>query len=283
MTERKAVLAGSWYPGTGGGCRREIDAFIAAADTAPPDDSRRWGGVVPHAGWAYSGSIACRVFHELSLWPPPDAVVVFGMHLRPSATACIMTRGAWQTPLGPVAIHESLASALADRFRFSRDRLQDFDRDNTIELQMPFIRHFFPETLFVPVGVPPTPAAVEMGAAVMNIAAAEAITVMVIGSTDLTHYGPNYGFMPEGGGPRAVEWVKSDNDRRVIQAILDLDPRRVIQEGLQRSNACCSGAAAAAVAGAASAGASAPRLLAYGTSFDVTPGASFVGYAGILL
>ncbi|MFH1983824.1 MAG: AmmeMemoRadiSam system protein B [Pseudomonadota bacterium] len=283
MTVRKALLAGSWYPGIKSECLKQIDAFIAPAGADVTEDVARRGGVVPHAGWAYSGSIACRVFHVLAQLPPPDAVVVFGMHMHPSATACIMTRGGWETPLGTVPIHEALAKELAGRFRFNRDREQDFARDNTIELQMPFIRHFFPKTPFVPVGVPPTPASLDMGAAVMDIAAAEGFTVMVIGSTDLTHYGPNYGFMPEGGGPRALDWVRNDNDRRAIQAILDLDPRRIIQEGLQNSNACCCGAAAAAVAGAAAAGAIAPRLLAYGTSYDVSPGASFVGYAGILL
>ena len=282
MTMRKALLAGSWYPGTEDGCLKQIDAFTAAASVDIDGNAEPRGGVVPHAGWVYSGSIACRVFQALVAGPPPDAVVVFGMHMHPSSHPCIMTRGAWDTPLGPVAIHEALADELAARFSFSRDRLRDFERDNTIELQMPFVRHFFPETSFVPVGVPPTADAIEMGAAAVEIAAAEALHLLVVGSTDLTHYGPNYGFMPEGSGPRALDWVRNNNDRRAIQAILDLDGRRVIKEGLQNSNACCCGAAAAAVSAAAAAGAS-PRLLAYGTSHDISPGASFVGYAGILL
>ena len=283
MTVRKAMLAGSWYPGSAEECSKQIAAFVATADADSAEDIRYRGGVVPHAGWVYSGRLACRVFHRLAQQSAPDAVVVFGMHMAPSATACIMTRGAWQTPLGDVDIHETLADELAGRFAFNRDRLQDFSRDNTIELQTSFIRHFFPETPFVPVGVPPTAAAIDLGKAVADIAAAEKINALVIGSTDLTHYGPNYGFMPEGGGLRALEWVRNDNDRPAIQAILDLDPGRILREGLHNSNACCCGAVAAAVAAASAAGAEAPRLLAYGTSYDVSPGSSFVGYAGILL
>lgn len=283
MTLRKAQLAGSWYPGSASGCREQIAAFIGSVDAGAAAATPRYGGVVPHAGWVYSGTIACRVFHHLAQATRPDAVVVFGMHMHPSSRPCIMTKGAWDTPLGPVDIHEDLAEALAGGAGFSTNRLEDFGRDNTIELQTPFLKHFFPDTPFVPVGVPPTPAAIDVGTSAIAAATRSGLSLLAIGSTDLTHYGPNYGFMPEGGGPRAVAWVKNDNDRRAIQAVLDLDPQRVIHEGLSRSNACCAGAVAAAVAAAAAAGASAPALLAYGTSYDVSPGASFVGYAGIIL
>jgi AmmeMemoRadiSam system protein B len=282
MALRKALLAGSWYPGSASGCRQQIDAFLASEKPEAVEPYARHGGVVPHAGWVYSGNIACRVFHHLAKLPPPDVVIVFGMHMHTASTPCIMTQGEWESPLGPVPIHAPLASDLAAEFPFSRDNPGDFERDNTIELQIPFIRHFFPDAAFIPVGVPPTPASAEMGAAAVALAKTRNLTLLAIGSTDLTHYGPNYGFMPEGGGTRAVEWVKNDNDRRAIQAILDLDPRRVIQEGLQSSNACCCGAVSAAVAAAAAAGARSPQLLAYGTSYDVRPGASFVGYAGIV-
>ncbi len=283
MTIRKAQLAGTWYPETASGCRDQIASFIASTDADAADTTPRVGGVVPHAGWVFSGGIACRVFHHLAKMPAPDAVVVFGMHMHPSSRPCIMTRGAWETPLGPVPIHEALAEGLSEAFNFGKDRPSDFERDNTIELQAPFIRHFFPDTPFVPMGVPPTPTAAEIGAAVVSMAAARSLSLLVIGSTDLTHYGPNYGFMPEGSGPRALEWVTNDNDRRAIQAILELNPQRVIREGLNSNNACCSGAVSAAVSAAAAAGASTPRLLAYGTSHDVSPGDSFVGYAGIVL
>ena len=283
MTLRKAQLAGTWYPGTASGCRDQIAAFIASTRADATDTASRAGGVVPHAGWVFSGSIACRVFHHLSTVTAPDVVVVFGMHMHPSSRPCIMTHGTWETPLGPVPIHEALAEGLAEAFDFSQDRLNDFERDNTIELQAPFIRHFFPDTPFVPVGVPPTPTAAEIGAAAVALATDRDLSLLVIGSTDLTHYGPNYGFMPEGSGPRAVEWVKNDNDRRAIPAILALDPQRVIREGRDSNNACCSGAVSAAVSAAAAAGAAHPRLLAYSTSHDISPGASFVGYAGIVL
>ena len=37
-----------------------------------------------------------------------------------------------------------------------------------------------------------------------------------IGSTDLTHYGPKYGFTPEGAGLSGIEWAKEANDKSFI-------------------------------------------------------------------
>jgi len=282
MTVRKAMLAGSWYPGTVAGCRDLIDEFTAAAGPTGEGGRQRTGGIVPHAGWFFSGEIACRVFHRLSDHRSPDAVMVFGMHMRPGASPCIMTRGQWETPLGPVDIHADLAVELVKRVAFSTDRLSDYARDNTIELQMPFVRHFFPDARFVPVGVPPNEVAGDIGRAVAEIAKDQGLDVLLIGSTDLTHYGPNYGFMPEGGGAQALAWVRDENDRRVIEAILDMDADRVIAEGLSSQNACCAGAAAAAIAAGKALGATGADLMAYATSHDKSPGDSFVGYAGIV-
>lgn len=108
------------------------------------------------------------------------------------------------------------------------------------------------------------------------------LSIVVIGSTDLTHYGPNYGFTAKGRGKTAVDWVSKENDRRVIDAMLRMDPEAVIREGLTNDNACCCGAAAAAIAAGKAMGAEKAEQLAYATSYDKSPGDSFVGYVGVL-
>ena len=49
------------------------------------------------------------------------------------------------------------------------------------------------------------------------------VSILVFGSTDLTHYGPNYGWSPKGYGPEAVKWVKEVNDKKFIDQALKLD------------------------------------------------------------
>jgi hypothetical protein len=103
-----------------------------------------------------------------------------------------------------------------------------------------------------------------------------------VGSTDLTHYGYNYGFLPKGTGEQALEWVKTVNDRRVVGLMVEMDDEQVINEALNNANACCSGAAAAAIAAARELGARKGKIIKYATSYDVHPDSSFVGYVGIV-
>ena len=97
-------------------------------------------------------------------------------------------------------------------------------------------------------GVPPTSASLKIGEQVVDLAGESGLRIKIIGSTDLTHYGPNYGFVEKGSGTAAVQWVREQNDRQVIDAMRAMDPQTVIDQSLAHHNACCGGAAAAALA-----------------------------------
>jgi hypothetical protein len=240
------------------------------------------GGIVPHAGWYFSGSIACNVIHQLAASASADVVVVFGMHLHAGSPRTIMPEGEWETPFGPLAVDKPLAEELTRQYGFQLESPTRFSQDNTIELQMPFIRYFFGDARVVAMGVPPTEESLALAESVVEIARDQNLDIVVIGSTDLTHYGPNYGFTSKGAGPSAVNWVREHNDRQVIDAMIRMDPQAVIHEGTHHDNACCSGAAAAAIAAGKALGAQRAEELVYATSYDKSPGDSFVGYVGVL-
>ena len=282
MKVRKSIFAGSWYPSNPAECEKEIKGFLKEYPTKTVAQRSLTGGIVPHAGWYFSGSIACNVIHCLKDEKPPDAFVIFGMHLHPRSPSYIMTDGAWETPFGDIEIEQSLAGELIKQFSFQIETAEHFTQDNTIELQLPFIKYFFKDTKIVPMGVPPTQQSLEIGKALADISQRLGLRVKVIGSTDLTHYGMNYGFVTHGTGSAALDWVRNENDRRVIDAMLAMDPDKVITEALANHNACCSGAAATAIAAAKQLGADNAEAIAYATSYDKSPGDSFVGYAGIV-
>ena len=117
---RRSVLAGSWYPGRSDECEKEIVSFLGDTDVRATPGIEPVGGIVPHAGWYFSGSIACNVIHRLMQGAAPDVVVVLGMHLHPNSPAYIMKAGAWETPFGDLEIEASLAEALAKDFSFQK-------------------------------------------------------------------------------------------------------------------------------------------------------------------
>ncbi|MEW6076758.1 MAG: AmmeMemoRadiSam system protein B [Thermodesulfobacteriota bacterium] len=281
MDVRRAVFAGSWYPGTIAECERQILGFLKEGVKVKPE-KQAVGVIVPHAGWVYSGGIACRAISLLARKPLPETIVVFGMHLPPGAQPRIMAAGGIETPLGALEVDEAITRPLLERFSFQEETTRRFSQDNTIELQLPFIKHFFRDAQIVPIGVPPNPAAVEIGAAVVAIANEIGRNIAVVGSTDLTHYGANFSMTHYGFGQEAHEKVRDREDRRIIERMLAMDPLPVIREALASSNACCSGAAAAAISAAKALGATEAALTEYATSYDKSPGESFVGYAGIV-
>ena len=280
---RKAVFAGSWYPSSASECEREINGFLVEGKNLTPPGRALVGGIVPHAGWYYSGSIACNVIHYLKGQDTTDVVVIFGMHLHADSPCYIMPDGAWETPFGEIPVEETLANEIAQKFSFTLETPERFTQDNTVELQLPFIKYFFKDAKIVAIGVPPHKNSLEIGRAVVEISKRLGLRVKVIGSTDLTHYGANYGFVSKGSGEQAVDWVRNENDRRVIDAMLALEPEKIITEARSSQNACCAGAAATAIETAKHLGAARADELAYTTSYDKSPGDSFGGYVGIVL
>ncbi|MBU1571354.1 MAG: AmmeMemoRadiSam system protein B [Proteobacteria bacterium] len=280
MKARKAMFAGSWYPESASECERQIKEFIKDAKTS--SGIKPVGGIVPHAGWYYSGKIACNVIKILSEAGVPDVFLVFGMHLHAGSPRFLMKEGSWETPFGEIEIEEGITKKLTDKYSFEIETAQRFTRDNTIELQLPFIKYFFKDVKIVPMGVPPVEESLNIGIDAVKIAKDLGLKVMVLGSTDLTHYGVNYGFVSHGTGAQAVKWVKDENDKKVIDAMLEMNPGKVIKEALSNDNACCAGAAATAISAAKEIGATRAELVTYTTSYDISPGNSFVGYAGIV-
>ena len=263
MARRESDFAGSWYPSKESECRKLIEEFSRSDLPCPSPQRRRVGGIVPHAGWIYSGRIACHVIKCLRDEMAPDTVIIFGKHLHPGSKSYIMKR-------------------LASEFSFIVETPSDYEPDNTIEVQLPFVKYFFPGVRILPIGVPPSLTSIRIGERSVEISEALGRKSIVLGSTDLTHYGYNYGYAPKGEGKQAVDWVKNENDRKVVALMEEMDAEGVIHESLQNRNACCSGAVASAIAAARKLGAAKGEKLIYSTSYDIRPDSSFVGYVGLV-
>jgi AmmeMemoRadiSam system protein B len=133
--------------------------------------------------------------------------------------------------------------------------------------------------------VPPEESAHLFGERLAKALAGRRSDVVVVGSTDLTHYGPNYWFHPKGTGDEALEWVKTVNDRRIIDLALELGADGIVEQAASEHSACGAGAMAATTAYCRAAGCPRGVLLHYTTSHDVMPDrrpSNFVGYAGIV-
>lgn len=282
MKVRPAVFAQiGWYPQGKSECENMIKKWADNDVKIRSDLVKGIGGIVPHAGWFFSGEIACTVFRCLSEKTSPDTVVMFGKHLSPTSKRSIMIEGLWETPFGNIKIDNEVALRISKEYEFFVETPIRFEDDNTIELQLPFVKYFFPNSMLVPIGAPPARDSLKLAKKIIQISDEIGRSLVVIGSTDLTHYGPNYGFMPAGTGSSALKWSKQ-NDEKVIEKMVQMDPEGVMEEALRNHNACCPGAAASAICMAKELGAKKGEVLMYATSYDKSPASSFVGYVGIV-
>lgn len=278
--QRAAYLAGQWYPASDSACRRALESH--AADAQP--EQGPWRGLIgPHAGWTFSGDAAGRTYPWLAAaHGDADLVVMFGSHRGPHGPNSVFVEEGWQTPVGSLATPVELARRVAAELTLEEEPVDPVHPDNAVELHLPFVRHFFPRAEMLMLGVEAGPTALEIGERVGALVGER--NAVFVGSTDLTHYGPNYGFEPAGSGDRGVDWVRQENDRGFIDAVLAGDASAVIDHGTRNQSACCAGAVGATMTAVeAYGGRAAPRLVDHYLSYDVRPGASFVGYAGLVL
>lgn len=283
---RPPAVAGQFYPGDRTSCIRMIEQCLP---TEPSRDlpEKIVAGLVPHAGWVFSGAIAARVFAAIHTQGMPETIVLLSaMHRWGASRPAVYPRGRWATPLGEAEVDEELATAvLKAGAGLLVNSPEAHSSEHSGEVHVPFIQYLFPKAKILPILVPPTEDAVQVGAVIGQTASAAQRPIAIVGTTDLTHYGRMYyGFAPAGTGERALEWVRA-NDERVINLILAMQAEEIIAETATHHNACGGGAVTGTVAAARTLGAEKGYLLEYTTSHDVMPrgpATDFVGYAAIV-
>ncbi|MHC4395529.1 MAG: AmmeMemoRadiSam system protein B [Planctomycetota bacterium] len=290
MQTRKPIVAGQFYPGQHDSCVDEINEYLEQTAVREALPEAIAGGIVPHAGWTFSGSLALMVFSAIKQQHKKvNTFVIFGAaHGYYGPAPAVYEKGSWLTPLGETIIDEELAEAVLD----SGAAVSDPDvhgNEHSIEVQVPFIQYLFAGAKILPVVVVPGKEAISLGEAIGEIIAGEQQKKIVcIGSTDLTHYGPRYGFAPMGVGEEALEWASKVNDKAFIDLALKLDAEGLLRSAADNCNACGAGAAAATAAAAKKLGKTQGVLLAHTNSNKImaekmgTTSAESVGYAAIV-
>ncbi len=266
-----------------------MDDCIPAQLDPPAPDGELFGAVVPHAGWVCSGRITGHALKALADRTEPETVVLIGaVHSLRSRRAALYDRGSWETPFGEIAVDETLANLIAeDESEIDRDREAHY-AEHSLEVQVPFIQRLFPNARILPIMVPPSDASSRIGGTIGRKIEAAGVRVIIVGTSDFTHYGPSYGMTSQGAGQEGLDWAKNVNDRSMIDRILAMDAEGIVSEAAEHRNACGGGAIAATIAACQALGARRAVLLEHRTSQETLKGmlpepvADAVGYAGIV-
>jgi len=268
MNIRQPLRAGSFYEGSPSSCRHHASKLLDSATPGEDLPERLYGGLVPHAGWMYSGKLAAQTLKVLDSDRALETVVLLGSdHTGSAAQGEVYDSGVWRTPLGDVAIDDEIAAALLSADARLRANPRAHDYEHSLEVQIPLIQVLRPDAKIVPITIPPSEGAADIGATIGRTLAETAPGARVVGSTDLTHHGGHFG-SPGGRGREGVDWTIA-NDRRLLDLIEQMAADKIVHEVAQRGNACGPGAIAATIAACRELGATRGICLKYTNSYEV--------------
>jgi len=270
MKKRKLTLPSGWVAGNA----EEMALFVAEWGVGKnPHGIDSPFLLLPHAGWYYSGEYAWNLLSTLPY--KPDLVLILGGHLSPQDPLLIWDYSVCESTLGDVPIHRGLTDDILQALKPQPDSFPD----NTIEVFLPFLAHLWPGVPMAGLRIPPDVNRLDQAESLHSLIHKHARRPLCIASTDLTHYGRNYRFLPDLEGLTPEEWVRQ-NDRKFIDAVESAKAEMVLDSASLYTNACSAGAAAWVVHCAAM-DQKALKLTSYGSSLDKGVSESFVGYASM--
>ena len=264
---REPAVAGQFYPGTAVSLKNLIDKL----SDKNVERKQTLGIVSPHAGYMYSGYVAGAVFSRINL--PSTYIIIGPNHTGSGRPFSLMASGSWKTPLGEVDIDEELATILINQSRFIQDDLTAHSFEHSVEVQLPFIQFFKADFKFVPIILSCADLATyrEIGKDIANVIKQLKKDVVIIASSDMTHYEPDE--------------VAKAKDAQAIEAILELDEEKLLKKINEFDITMCGYAPTAVMLVAVKKlGAKMAELVKYQTSADASGDHSaVVGYAGIIV
>ncbi len=270
---RNAFVAGQFYPRSASECGAALASFEANVDKNKTKSVKPAAAVAPHAGWIYSGQTAAYAYEALKTAAPKKGAVF--VVLSPNHTgygaAVALSALDWQTPLGIVKNDAALRAELLKASPVFEVAEESHAMEHSVEVQLPFLQHYFAEFSFVPVTFlnQSLEAAGTVGNAIAAAAKKSKTPVFVIASSDFTHY-----------EPAAQARAK---DEKVIAALRDLNVE-AFYDALRetRASACGYAPIAAAAVYAKARGAKRAVLLDFSNSGKASgDNASVVDYAAI--
>jgi AmmeMemoRadiSam system protein B len=271
MIVRPSAVAGHWYPGTRDALLREVDAHLASAGRDAASRCPR-AIIAPHAGLVYSGPVAAWAYALVGECRYTAVVLVGPSHFVGFEGVSIWPRGEWQTPLGTIAVADSLAAAIAAESGGIVEYPPAHAREHSLEMQLPFVARLLPGVPIVPLvmGYQTRETAMTLGDALGRaLASRRGLTdgeILLVASSDLSHYeDAATAARLDGVVLRHVEAL----DAAGLMAALEREPR----------HACGGGPMVSVLHAASLLGATRARVLRYADSGDVSGDkTSVVGY-----
>ena len=272
---RKPAVAGLFYEIDPDSLRKQIEWCFKhrlGPGSIPEIGNKRniKGVIAPHAGYVYSGPVAAHTYHEIAEDGFPETFVILcPNHTGMGSGVSTMNQGSWETPLGLADIDGEFADLMIKNAGIIDSNPEAHLKEHSAEVQLPFLQYLNPNFQFVPVTMwmQDIETATEIGVSIEKTASELGRDVVVIASTDFTHYQP--------------QDIAHKQDMKVIDAIKAMDEKRMMNRVMELNVTMCGyGPVAATMVASKKMGATICEMKKYATSGDATGDkSSVVAYA----
>ena len=209
--------AGRWFPADPDRLGRLVDAYLSVQ---PPDlGAPPVALIVPHAGYQYSGSVAGKAYVTVKGGAYKRVILIGLSHQMRIRGATVLRVDAYETPLGSIPVDIEARDALL-RCPVVTEQPAPHKTEHSCENQLPFLQRAIKDFRMVEllVGDLTDEQRSTLADAVRPLAADGTLLAV---SSDFTHYGPNYGYVPF-----------RDNIPKNLQALNNVAVYRIIQMDL---------------------------------------------------
>lgn len=211
-------FSGTWYPAQAAELETLLEERfeLSRHRTGPFLFPDAFGFVVPHAGPEYSGSVAAAVYRSLQQQKPERIVLLAFPHHGGLHGVAVPRVRAVSTPFGPVPIDGFLSE------EFPRIE-EGWVCDHSFEIQLPFLQKTVPEARLCPLYVGNLSPS-ERRLFADALASEWKPGTVLLASSDFTHYGRSFGYVPFPADRRIAERLRTlDSDCMDAAGSLNVD------------------------------------------------------------
>ena len=138
---RKSCVSGMFYENNPNFLKKNLDNLFNKIPEKNEKYEKIVAGIVPHAGYIYSGKTACYTFNEIRKNELPDTFIILGPnHTGYGTKIDVCDYKKWETPLGLVDVDYEFIQELLNIDSNVYIDNNAHVREHSIEVELPFIQ-----------------------------------------------------------------------------------------------------------------------------------------------
>jgi AmmeMemoRadiSam system protein B len=289
--ERQPIVAGQFYEANPSKLKERINWCFNSGfgpKKLPEEKSRNYfAAIVPHAGYPYSCPCAAYAYKEIGEIRDIDTFVIIGTnHTGVGPSVSVFPEGVWITPFGYVDVDDEFSRELVNISNFAQLDTRAHEYEHSIEVQIPFLQFLFKNFKIVPIvfrGDEILEEARDLANSIEEAANKLGRKIFVIASSDFTHYGRHYGYVPFFGSNEEIRKKIYELDKKAIDEIVNLHEMKFLRYVHKTGATICGFAPIIATMMYAKKHIKSGKLLKYYCSGDISGDyENCVGYASII-